>query len=264
MKIKSPLIRAYRSCGFHNRTIKELRLDASRMRSAILDPKDPHVAHVPNIFGSFKHRETHYHTSLSLVGLDERDDVIAHRHPRGVSVAREIEIGEGKKLWQFKIMIPKRFCAEDLCPDGEHIDPIKFCMELTHRTDIFAMEFLCCYRFFIEQVQETYQLGNSSVREPLRETDDLIHPKREEVEALICTYDAVARHLDWFKTSYIEQGWKFESIQEFIELHLGRNRKAMSPYYWKWLEEHRVNPILVEKKTIEYVAMAFLDHEYDN
>ncbi len=264
MKIKSPLIRAYRNCGFHNRTLKELRADPSLSRGAVLDPADPHLAHVPNIFGSFRHKGIHYHTSLSLVGLDESGDYAPDQHPRGVSVIREIEIEEGRKLWQFKIMIPKRFCEEDLCPDGKKTDPVKFCMALRHRTDIFAMEFLCCYRFFIEQVQETYELGNSAVREPLRETDDLIHPKREEADALICTYDAVARHLEWFKTEYADQGWKFENIQEFIEMHVGRNRKAMSPYYRKWLEEHRVDPSLVEKKTIEYVAMAFLDHEHEN
>lgn len=264
MKIKLPLIRAYRRCGFHNRTLKELRLNPDLKRDAILDDLDEHLAHVPNVFGTFVHKGISFHTALTLVGIEEPPEGVLPRHPRGVSIVQLIEIEPLEKLWQFKIMIPKRFCAEEQCPSGEDVDPIKFCMELCDRTDIFAMEFLCCYRFFIEQVLETYELGNSEVREPLREKDMEIHPKQEEVEALICTYDAVARHLEWFKTTYKEQEWKFDSIQQFLELHIGRNRRAMSPYYWKWLREHRVRPELVEKKTMEYIAMAFLEHEHEN
>jgi len=264
MKIKSPLIRAYRSCGFHNRTLKELRQNPEHQRSAILNASDSHLAHVPNVFGSFVHGGVKYHTELSLVGIDEPEEGVLPEHPRGVTVLKVKEINPEKVIWQFKVMIPKRFCEEELCPEGEDVDPIQFCMALCDRTDIFAMEFLCSYRFFIEQVLETYELGNSGVRNPLRDQDVKTHPKREEVEALICTYDAVARHLKWFQEKHKEQDWQFDSIQQFLELHTARNRRAMLPYYWKWLREHRVKPDLVEKKTIEYIAMAFLDHEHEN
>lgn len=264
MKIFTPTIRAYRRCGFHNRTIKELRQNPGLCRDAILDPQDAHIAHVPNIFGNFQDRGITYHTTLTIVGIEEPSESVLSERSRGVSLIEVTDVSETSKLWRFKILIPKRYCCEDLCPSGEGADLNKFCMALCHRTDIFAMEFLCCYRFFVEQVLETYEKGNCEVREPVRDHDLEQHPKKEEADALICTYHGVARHLEWFQKTYPEQNWKFDSIQQFLELHLARNRKAMLPYYLKWLREHRVRLELVERKTMEYISMSFLDCEHEN
>lgn len=265
-QVYNPIIRAYRSCGFHNHTLAELREDPSLQRHSILTEND-HLAHVPNIFGTYVDRGITYHTSLALVGIDDPfEGKLLSIPSRGISVIRLTDVDEAKKIWEFQILIPKNFCKEEIFahPEADPSGYAKFCSELCDRTSIFAMEFLCCYRFFIEQVLETYQRGNSAVTEPVRDHDKEFHPKQIEAESLICTFDVVARNLDWFKTEYPDMGWNFDSIQEFLGLHLGRNRTSMWPYYKKWLIDHRVASELVEKKTMEYISMTFLTDHYEN
>lgn len=262
MPIYTPAIKAYRSCGFHNHTIEELRRDPSLRRRAILNDED-HIAHVPNVFGSYQHKGITYHTVLTLVGLDDPVHEVRNSS-RGVSSMQLVEESPTAKLWQFKILIPKTFCFEKNWVTAE-ADPgahIEFCKVLCDRTEIFAMEFLCCYRFFIEQVLETYEAGNSEVREPVREKDEQEHPKIEEVEALICTYERVACKLKDFEEQYDLMELDFSSIQQFLGLHEGRTRTSMWPYYKDWLLNHRVHLELVERKTMEYISMAFLEEEY--
>lgn len=266
-RIYSPVIRAYRSCGFHNRTLAEIRANSSLARRAVLNDADLSLAHVPNVFGNYEHRGVKYHTALTLAGIDDPfEDGILKNPSRGLSVMKLTDIDEVTKIWEFQILIPKNYCREDIFknPEEDANGYGKFCSELCDRTSIFAMEFLCCYRFFIEQILETYQLGNSEVREPVREKDKDFHPKREEAESLICTYDAVGRNLEWFREKYSEMHWNFDSVQQFLGLHVGRNRSAMWPYYQKWLVDHRVDLELVERKTIEYISMAFLTDAHQN
>jgi len=262
MPVYTPSLKAYRSCGFHNHTIAELRDDESLRRRAVLTD-DNHIAHVPNIFGTYRHRNVTYDTVLTLVGLEDPLDEIRNSS-RGMSCMQLKSVGATNKVWQFKIMIPKTFCCEAK-KAAETDDPsafTDFCKSLCDRTEIFAMEFLCCYKFFMEQVQETYQRGHSEVIEPVREKDKLEHPKTEEVEALICTYEGIVFKLKEFEEEYAQLEPDFSSIQPFLELHNGRNRKFMWPYYLEWLKKHRVNLELVEKRTMEIVAMNFLTEEH--
>jgi hypothetical protein len=168
--ILSPAVRAYRSCGFHNRTLAELRREPSLCRRAELSD-NPHVAHVPNVFGSFEHKGVTYHTVLTLLGIeDPSDNHTLDKRSRGLTKLRILDHPDGpnKQVWEFSILLPKRYCHEDSCvtqeEDASGYDD--FCESLKERTSIFAMEFLCCYRFFIEQMLETFRLGNSEVREP--------------------------------------------------------------------------------------------------
>jgi len=263
MPIYTPSLKAYRSCGFHNHTIEELRRDSRLRRRAIIHASD-HIAHVPNIFGSYSHKGVKYSTVLTLVGLEDPLKEIRNSS-RGVSSMQLKDRSELEKIWQFKILIPKAFCFEADCvmEDDDLSSYIEFCKRLCDRTEIFAMEFLCCYRFFIEQVLETYETGNSKVREPVREKDPLDHPKMEEVQALICTYEGIAIKLKEFEKKYDLMEWDFSSIQPFLGLHEGRNRTSMWPYYRGWLTNHRVNLQLVEKKTMELISMSFLEEEYN-
>ncbi len=263
-----PALRAYRSCGFHNRTLAELRRDPSLLRRAVLG-EDHHVAHVPNIFGNFKHNNITYHTVLTLIGIeDPLEKGTLDKRSRGISLVRLREFPDDpmRKIWEFNILIPKEYCHEDGCVSQED-DGIKydqFCARLTNRTFIFAMEFLCCYRFFMDLVLETYRLGNSEVREPLRDTDDLLHPNAREVNAVICRFETVSANLEWLKKKQDLAEWDFSSIQQFLGLNIGRNRTSFLPYYLKWLHEHRVAPEVVEERTMEYIAMAFLSDKYEN
>lgn len=264
----SPAVKAYRSCGIHNRTLEELRRDTSLLRRAVLG-SDNDVAHVPNVFGKFEHQGVTYHTVLTLIGIDDPfDNHTVTKPSRGISQLRirDVEGRPKSKLWEFCILIPKKHCHEGLCVEAngdKHLFD-DFCGLLTDRTFIFAMEFLCCYRFFIEQVQETFELGNCVVREPWRETDNITHPTEREVSALICRYDTIAANLEWLKQHEPLAEWDFSSIQQFLGLHIGRNRKAFLSYYLKWLRDHRVAPEIVERRTIEFIAMAFLDKSFEN
>lgn len=263
----SPAVRAYRSCGIHNRTLEELRRDTSLLRKAVLG-EDKHVAHVPNVFGKFELHGVTYHTVLTLIGInDPFDNQTVSKRSRGISKLRVRDMGDPKrKLLEFCILIPKTHCHEDQCvtcaEDQNGFD--EFCHRLTDRTSIFAMEFLCGYRFFMEQMYEIFEQGNCEVREPWRETDNLTHPTEREVSALICRYETIAENLEWLKQHEPRADWDFSTIQPFLGLNVARNRKALLNYYLKWLREHRVAPEIVERRTVEYLAMAFLDQSFEN
>jgi hypothetical protein len=265
MEFSSPVLRAYRSCGFHNHTIAELRNDTSLLRRAVLSD-DSRVAHVPNIFGCYENRGVTYDTVLTLVGIDDPLHALGNSS-RGGSVMELVHVSDTSKIWEFKIVIPKQYCHEDqfVPKDGDYAKHIGFCQDLCDRTQIFAMEFLCCYKFFIEQVLETYQRGFCEIIEaPVRDNDIKDHPKEEEVQALLCPYDSIAKMLKDFQESH-NLAWSedhLQSITPFLHAHAGKNRKAMFPYYKEWLFKHRVDPSLVERKTMEFVSMQFLDQDY--
>lgn len=264
MSNTSPAVKAYRSCGFHNRTLAELRNDSSLLRRAVLRDDNPDIAHVPNVFGKFEHNGKTYHTTLTLVGVSDEDEVQLERPSRGLSELKLNPIDEHRELWEFLILIPKKFCHEaQMVPSEKEDKEDRFSHKLTDRTSIFAMEFLCCYRFYIEQVMETYQLGNSAVRQPLSDTNKLNHPTKREVNALICRFDTIERNLEWLKAKEDLAAWDFSSIQQFLGLHVERNRTSMLSYYRKWVSEHRVDPEVVESRTMEFIAMSFLTDTHD-
>lgn len=265
MKIVTPALKAYRDCGFHNRTLEELRRDANLKRDAVLNEEDENTAHVPNVFGSFVYQDKHYYTSLTLRGLDGPVDEDEVNPSRGFSVSNETEIATNKILWEFKILIPKSFCSNQptFVPENDP-NHTKYCYDLSDRTMIFAMEFLCCYRQFLSMVMELYERGNCDFTSPTEKRDLSDHPKEEEVENLVCTYDAVERHLKWYKTNHAQGEWNFDSIDGFLDNHLSRKRKQMLPYYSRWIKQHRIRPELVEKRTIEFISMAFRDCEHEH
>lgn len=263
---QNPALKAYRNCGCHNKTLNELRNsddDQNITRGCFLDPDNHNVAYVPNVFGSFVDKGVRYSTSLTLVGIDSAfEKRIVSRPSRGFSTTTFKKKTDTHYVWNFFILMDKEYCNAQMNYSSNMNlgDLLTYCDSLTNRTEIFATEFLCCFKNFIAIIDDVYSRGCCEVHEdPL--SDEATHPTQEEIESLICPFSSIERLFNEFIEKR-QDDWDDITLADFLGLHIRRKRKMLLPYYDSFLVQNRVSSNLVEKRTLEYVSMCWLEQEY--
>lgn len=248
----NPVRKAFEKIPFRNKTIEELKA-VSGLDGAVLSSES--TIHFPNVFGSFTSSGRKFQTCLTLVGIDGcNNKKVLNDSCRAFNVLDKKEIDADTTLLEFKI-----FMSTGHCPNftGECIDSgsqahLSYCFMSKDRTHLFATEYLCLFRFFIETLIHAYRDRDLKIIDnPVRE---FIHPTEKEVQDLICPYDAILVLINSYNKKAPE-GRKINSHEPFLDLDTGRKRKALYSYYMEAIKQLRVDPEMIEAATVEILAI---------
>lgn len=249
----NPVRKAFEQIPFRNKTVAELQSPLNGLGDAVLGSGS--IIHFPNVFGSFSSDGKNFKTCLTLVGIDNSENKkVLNDSCRAFNILDKTEVDENTTLLEFKIFMSTEHCPvfDESCEDETSPEHLSYCLHSKDRTHLFATEYLCLYRFFIETLQHAYRDRELKIEEnPVRE---FIHPTEKEVHDLICPYDSVYELIREFNASAAE-GMGIDSHEPFLDLDTGRKRRTLLGYYQKAIKMLRVDPEIVEDTTIEILAI---------
>lgn len=249
----NPVRETFEKIPFRNKTIAELEATTKDLGGASIDSDN--TIRFPNIFGSFESGGMKFKTCLTLIGIeDPRNKNVLKDSCRGISWLKKRKVGEDCTLLEFFILMSTNYCPDYTtdCNDASGPPFLHYCLNGVDRTQIFATEFLCLYRFFIDTLKQAYKDRELKIEEnPNRE---FIHPTVKEVHDLICPFDAVNSLIEKYNAT-VDEAHAITGYEPFLEADLGRKRRALLGYYREALKALRVHPDIIEAATIELLAM---------